>query len=648
MMPVYIDFESYWSVDHTLTKMSPTEYIMHPDTEIISVAIKCADYPTDVIFGESEIRRHLHALDWSTKMAIGHNMSGFDALILAWRFGIKPKMWGCTAAMARSRYSKTSGVSLKALSKELGVGAKLDLEATNTKGKHLKDFTPEELRAMEVYNKVDTELCAKLFKLLARGFPKSELVQIDMTTRMLVEPKFELDVDLVENALDDVRNEKRNSLVDLAKQLDIEAMTANALEHGVSIEEQVREQLASATKFAALLTRLGVDVPMKPSPTNPDKEVPALAKTDEAFIKLQEHDDPLVAAAARARLDVKSTLLETRLQAFLRAAKVCDGKLPVPLKYAGADTTGRWSGEQYNMQNLPRIPRDKAGNIVHKPSNALRLSLLAPKGHKVIVADLSGIELRVNHFLWKVPSSMALFKADPAKADLYKVFASTLYGILLQEVNKEQRQVGKVAHLGLGFGAGAATFRKVAKLMAGIELSDGEAINIVGKWREEYAEIVAGWRTFQDNLPNILQGIESSIDPWGLCVTEKNAVRLPSGRRIHYPALTKERDEIAGKSEWWYGQGRHRARIYAGKGVENLVQALARDIIADNARAFRKDTGLSPALMVHDELVYVVPEKDAEALLERLQATMRVPPTWWPELVTWSEGDVADCYGEAK
>ena len=648
MTPTYIDFETFWSNDHTLSKMSPTEYVMHPDTEIISVALKVGDAPTDVIFGESEIQRHLDALDWSTKMAIGHNMSGFDAMIMAWRFGIRPKMWGCTAAMARSKYGKTCGVSLKALSAELGVGAKLDLEATNTKGKHLKDFTPQELRAMETYNKVDTDLCAKIFKALAKGFPRDELLHIDSTTRMLVEPRFELDYDLVRAALEEVKAEKQRSLLDLAQRMGLADFVAHSLEHGVSIEEQVRSELASAPKFAALLTRLGVEVPMKASPTNPDRQVPALAKTDEAFLKLQEHADPLVAAAARARLEVKSTLLETRLEAFIRAADACDGRLPVPLKYAGADTTGRWSGEQYNMQNLPRIPRDKEGNIIPKTSNALRLSLKAPTGHSVIVADLSGIELRVNHFLWKVPSSMALFLADPVKADLYKEFASSLYSVDKSEVTKDQRQVGKVAHLGLGFGAGAATFRKVAKLMAGIDLSDGEAINIVGAWRDEYSQIVAGWAAFQEHLPKILQGIESAIDPWGLCVTEKNAVRLPSGRRIYYPDLMKVRDETTGKSEWWYGEGRHRARIYAGKGVENLVQALARDVIADNALAFRRQTGLSPALMVHDELVYVVPKAQAETKLELLQSIMRTPPRWWPELVTWSEGDVADRYGEAK
>jgi hypothetical protein len=651
MTPIYIDFETFWSTTHTLTRMSPTEYVMHPDTEIISVAIKVGNSHTYVLFGEQKIREHLQSLDWSDAMAVGHNMSGFDSMILAWRMGVNPKMYGCTAAMARSKYSKTgtkvggkflTGVSLKKLAVELEVGAKLDLEATNTKGKHLCDFSEDELAQMEDYNKVDTDLCAAIFKKLAPGFPKAELLQIDMTTRMLVEPKFLLNYAMVDKALEDVKEEKQRSLLELAQTLGVAEYAANTLEHGTPIEEQVRTELASAAKFSALLERLGVEAPMKTSPTNPAKMVPALAKTDDAFIKLQDHPNPVVAAAARARLEVKSTLLETRLQAFLQAADACDGKIPVPLKYAGADTTGRWSGEQYNMQNLPRIDPKKP-----KPSDALRMSLKAPKGHKVIVADLSGIELRVNMFLWKVPYAMELFTASPDKADLYKYFAAhDLYGITEEEVDKSQRQVGKVAHLGLGFGAGGATFQKVAKLMGGIDITLDEATDVVNKYRAAHGEIVNGWRQFQNNLTNIRQGIESAIDPWGICQVEHEAVRLPSGRRIHYPSLVKEIDN--GKHEWWYGNGRSRARIYAGKGVENLVQALARDVIAEHGVKFFKDTGLRPSLAVHDELVYIVPERSAQEHLDHLQGIMREGVSWWPELITWSEGDIADCYGEAK
>jgi DNA polymerase len=642
MKPIFLDFETYWDVTHTLTRMSPTEYIQSPKTEIISVAIKEGiDGDTYVLFGEDKIREHLQGMDWANAMAIGHNMSGFDSMILAWRMGINPKMYGCTAAMARSQYSKTGinvggkfliGVSLKKLAAELGVGKKLDLEATNTKGKYLKDFTPYELELMTEYNKVDTDLCAEIFTKLVKNFPKQELVTIDMTTRMLVEPKFVLDTKMVDDALAAVKEEKTRSLLALAETLEL---------WGDDVEEQVRSELASAAKFGALLNSLGVETPMKQSPTNPAKMTPALAKTDEAFIKLQDHSNPVVAAAARARLEVKSTLLETRLEAFKRAAAVCDGKMPVPLKYAGADTTGRWSGEQYNMQNLPRI----GGKA--KPSDALRMSLRAPKGRKVIVADLSGIELRVNMFLWKVPYAMELFKASPDKADLYKYFAAhDLYNIDESAVTKEQRQVGKVAHLGLGFGAGGATFQKVAKLMGGVDMDLDESTRTVNTYRAAHREIADGWKTFQAHLPKIAQGVDSAIDPWGMCVTEKNAVRLPSGRRIYYPSLVREIDN--GKSEWWYGQGRARARIYAGKGVENLVQALARDVVAEHAIKFFKATGYRPCLTVHDELVYIVPEESAEDLLGILQKIMRQGVSWWPELITWSEGDVADCYGEAK
>ena len=183
--------------------------------------------------------------------------------------------------------------------------------------------------------------------------------------------------------------------------------------------------------------------------------------------------------------------------------------------------------------------------------------------------------------------------------------------------------------------------------MGGLELSDDEAEAVTTAWRTEYAEIVEGWRKCHAALQYIYDSEEVPIDPWGLCVTTGEGIRLPSGRLIRYPALRVEQSDD-GKTEWWYGEGRHKARIYAGKITENCVQALARDIIADNAVEFFRTSGLRPSLMVHDELVYIVPQGDAEAALETLQNIMRTPPKWWPELVTESEGDIADTYGDAK
>jgi DNA polymerase len=634
MQVVTLDFESFWDVGHTLTRLSPIEYVMHPKTEIISLAIKINNDPTQVYFG-SDIESALKQIDWNDSIALGHNMSGFDGMIMSYRYGIKPKLWACTQAMARPLHAKTCGTSLAKLSEHYRIGVKDSTALINTKGKTLDQFTPDEIEAMREYNKEDVELCYKLFKILAKITPPRELELVDMTVRMLTEPAFELNTELLQRTLEEEKERKQLLLLDIATMIGVYKI-------GMSDEEaaeEARKHLASASKFGEILKAFGVPVPMKPSPSNPDKQTPALAKTDQAFIELQTHSDPMVSAAAQARLGVKSTILESRIQQFLNC--MVGDRLPVFLNYYGADTTGRWGGGgNLNQQNLPRVGKE------HKPSDALRYSLKAPKGFKVVVADLSGIELRVNHFLWKVPSSMALFQADPEKADLYKEFAATLYHIDPSEVNKEQRQIGKIAHLGLGFGAGATTFKTVAKMMGGVELSEMDAKDVVTKWREAYSEISMGWKTCHASLEAIDSGYKESIDPWGLCHTVREGIITPQGM-IRYPNLRQELGDD-NRMEWVYGEGRHKARIYAGKIDENIVQHLAREVIADNMIAIRKATGYRPVLTVHDELIYIVADMDADAMLATVQSHMRTPPTWWPELITWSAGDIGDTYGDAK
>ena len=640
LVPVVLDFETFWDTDHSLSKMSPIEYVMSPKTEIISCAAKTNGRETHVCFGEDNIHREFARYNWSETMVIAHNMSGFDAMILAWRFGVKPRMWADTMCMARPRYTKTTtvvdgkekdGVSLGKLVQEFGVGVKDQSALFNTRGKYLKDFTPEEREAMRLYNAADVDQCWALFKKLYKETSKDEMRLIDMTIRMLVEPQFVVDQELLRTTLVKERRRKHDMLVSLAAELGVIGMNDD------EIADEVSKTLGSAAKFGKLLETLGVAVPTKISPRT-GKEAPALAKTDEEFIALQEHENPVVASAASARLGVKSTILESRIEAFLQASAAAQGHLPITLKYAGADTTQRWSGWAYNPQNLPRVSG--------KPSDALRNCLTAGDGKKVVVADLSGIELRVNHFLWQVPSSMALYQADPEKADLYKDFAAALYGIDKSEVSKQQRQVGKVAHLGLGFGAGAETFQKVAKLMGGVALTQEEALEVVTKWRGMYKEIVAGWKTCHGALHMISLGVEQPIDPWGMCWTCAEGIRTPKGL-IAYPDLRRE-ISADGKSEWVYGSGRNKARIYAGKVTENIVQHLARNVMADDMLSIEKRTGYPIALTVHDEAVLVVPECEAQSVLDTMQSIMRTPPKWWPELITWSEGDIADNYGSAK
>ncbi len=612
---------------------------MHPETEIISCAFKFDDAETEVVFGEQNVIDYCNKVDWSQYWVVGHNLSGFDSMILSWRLNIKPKLWGCTLAMARPIHAKDVGLSLAKLVRHYGLGIKDNFALLQTKGRHLKDFTEQEIADMGVYNKEDVDQCYGLLKRLIPQTKKDEVMLIDMTIRSLIEPQFDCDTELLSKTLVEEVERKRTALLEASKTMDV-------YELGMDDDEAVAavlKLLSSAPKFAKFLESLGVEVPMKKSPTT-EKDIPALAKTDEAFIALQEHDNPLVSVAANARLDAKSTILQTRIQSFLTASNAHPHKkVPIPLKYYGADTTGRWSGWGYNPQNLPRINPYKP-----KLSDSLRKSLRAPPGYKVVVADLSGIELRVNHFLWKVPSSMEMFRADPENADLYKDFASTLYDVRQSEVTKEQRQVGKVAHLGLGFGAGHVTFQKVAKLMGGVNISINESKDIVDTWRDAYSDITVAWRTCHKALPTIMRGAEGgALDPWGMVYPVPEGLQTPKGV-IRYPNLRTEVNEETGRTEFIYGDGRNKARIYAGKIVENIVQHLARNVIADNALDVQRKLRLIPALMVHDELVYVVPEEKAQATLDAVQEIMRTPPTWWPELLTWSEGDIADTYGDAK
>jgi len=201
-------------------------------------------------------------------------------------------------------------------------------------------------------------------------------------------------------------------------------------------------------------------------------------------------------------------------------------------------------------------------------------------------------------------------------------------------------------HLGLGFGAGAKTFKTVAKLMGGVDLTFEESEEVVNKWRSAYPEIVAGWKFSHQALRTIAEGVEGvAIDPWGLCTTMKGGINTPKGA-IYYPELRYEKIEDEDKYEWVYGRGTRKARIYAGKIVENIVQHLAREALSAMMLEIQKKYKIVHT--VHDEEILIVPEAEAEDALAYMQEVMRRGVDWWPELITWSEGDIADSYGSAK
>jgi DNA polymerase len=654
---VTLDFETFWDGEYTLKKMSPIAYVMDDRFQFISLSAKVNDGETVCVFGESDIRHLTADLNLPRRAALAHNMSTFDSLLLAWRLKVLPRMFLCTLAMARPVHAKTSKLSLAALVELYGIGTKNAEVLHDTRGKRLENFTPDERRRMAIYNCADTDQCWELFKRLRVHFSPSELWHLDCNIRMLVEPQFKLDVGLLETALSVERSNKHRAMLTLAKHLG--GVHGEGWSCEQLVADTIKKKMNSAAQFAQLLTERGIEVPMKRSKTDPRKLIPAIAKTDEQMQDLLDHDDEVIAAAARARLSAKSTQLETRIESFLQTVRVTPGNtLPVPAHYCGADTTGRDSGFLYNMYNLPRIIPGKP-----KVSDALRRSVLAPRGHKIGVADSSGIELRVNHTLWMVERSMRMWAENPT-ADLYIGTATAYYGVPDGEITKSdpRRQLGKVLELSCGFGIGARKLRDQARAQYGLRLTPEEAARGVAAWRQRYPEISSyesgGWGACQDALQYIAAGQERAIDPWGLCHTAKDMIVGPTGRVIRYPDLRYEMtvrfNEVDGElvekkeKQWVYAEGRHKAYLYGGKVDENIVQFLAREIIFEQALEFFKRTGWRPKHKVYDELCYVWPEAQAEELLAELQAVMRTPPKWWPSIVLWSEGDVAVSYGDAK
>ena len=316
---ITIDFETYYSKDYSLSKMTTEEYIRDIQFEIIGLAVKVNNQETQWASGtEEEIRDWLQSsFDWGNAMVLAHNTM-FDGAILSWRLGINPKIWLDTLSMARALHGVEVGGSLAALVQRYGLGEK-GTEVINAFGKRRADFSDVELARYGDYCINDVELTYKLFLRMLPEFPKQELRVIDMTLRMFTEPRLCLDRKYLQEHLDQLRDIKLGLL------------------NEASLPTEV---LMSNQKFAEVLRSLGVEPPTKISLTT-GKQTLAMAKNDEEFKALAEHPDVRVQIVVSARLGVKSTLEETRTQRFLDIAN--RGLLPIPLRYYAAHT-GRWGG----------------------------------------------------------------------------------------------------------------------------------------------------------------------------------------------------------------------------------------------------------------------------------------------------------------
>jgi DNA polymerase len=606
---ITFDMETYYDKDYSLSKMTTEEYIRDERFEVVGVSVKVNNGEPEWASGTmGQIKKYLQRFDWAGSMMLAHNTM-FDGAIASWHFDVHPKALADTMHMARALHGVEASASLKAVADRYGVGVK-GTEVVRAMGKRRLDFLPEELSTYGDYCINDVELTYSLFQIMAKKFPMKELRLIDLTLRMFTEPTLELNKSQLEAHLVAVQERKEKLLVD------------------AGIED--KSDLMSNPKFALMLNMLGVAPPMKVSPTT-GKETFAFAKNDEEFKALLEHDDDRVQALVSARMGTKSTLEETRTQRFIGIAE--RGKLPVPVRYYAAHT-GRWGGDdKINLQNLPsRGPNAKS----------LKKAIIAPQGHTVIEADSAQIEARVLAWL---AGQEDLVSAFTNREDVYKKMASTIYGVAVDDVTKDQRFVGKTTILGAGYGMGAVKFQAQLKTF-GFDMPLDEARRVINIYRDANWNISNLWKEAQVMLRYMAQGDKVTFGKSGVIGVDpaNKALIMPSGLPMYYSGLFAVEEEKG--PQYYYKVRRGDNKIYGGKVVENVCQAIARCIIGEQMLRIAKRYKV--VLTVHDSIVCCVPDAETDAAKAYIEDSMRWVPDWAAGLPVDCEAGTAKSYGECE
>jgi DNA polymerase len=642
---VTVDFETRWSkADYTLSKMTTEEYIRDPRFKVFGACLHeyGSDEPPRWYNGE-DLHDALMQYDWTQTAILAHNAQ-FDVSILEWKYDCHPVFILDTLSMARALRGVEQGNSLALLAQEFDLPPKGNA-VHNTDG--LEELTPEIEAELAEYCAHDVMLCEEIFHRLSQSYPAKELRLIDLTLRMYTQPRLILDGTMLAKAIDEERAQREALLTNL----------------GITDAD-----LASNPKFAALLEAVGVPAPRKISKTT-GEETLALAKNDAMFLAIMNGENEAAALLCEARLKVKSTTERTRAQRFLDISK--RGPLPVPLSYYGA-STGRWTaskGSAINMQNLKR-------------GSFLRKAILAPMGHTIVVGDLSQIEPRVLAWLSDYEDMLDIFRSG---ADPYAAFGAQMFNIpgMTKESHPDLRQSAKSALLGCGYGLGWASF--ASQLMVGFlgappiryqanfakQLGVNKALaRKFFEWRETEARLldIPHTCTLEElaihavAAKQIIDIYRQTAYPvvglWALCTKlmvdclvegkeytykcltfRKGEIELPNGMKIRYPNLRKDED-----GNWVYGKDA--TKLYAGKITNNITQALARIVMTDGM--LRVSRRYPVVGTVHDELIALAPEDEAQEALDWVIEQMTMEPSYMPGIPLAADGGTNLRYGDAK
>jgi hypothetical protein len=494
------------------------------------------------------------------------------------------------------------------LATHFGLGEKGSMETDG-----LRDLSEEDEAKLAEYCDQDVRLTMKLYEKLEADFPASQYPYMDWTIRSFVNPKLILNVPVLQKCAEDEREEKKQKF------------EALGIDKGV---------FSSNDQFAELLRSRGYVVPTKPSPRKKNKDgtpaiIPAFALGDPQFLDILENGDETLRALCEARVESKSTQLETRSDKLAKIGPT--GCWPFDMEFSGADQTHRISGGSGaggNPLNFTAC-RDKEEHAAgHQCPGRLRAAVRTPEGYSLVVGDLAAIEMRLVAYL---AGETSLIRDIENDIDTYCVFASAFYGRTITKDDVE-RKFGKTAILGLGYNMGAKKFKVKVRTDTGQVISDEDANKAVQMYRRRYPRIPATWRFLDTIIPrmadkNIVNGgwVGSMPVKYGF-----EYIELPDGLRMKYPNLR----QVPGKKgpQWAYDKyekGNLEMKfLYGGKLLENISQGLAGVLCREATEPFYHCATGS----IYDEIHLVVKTPLAPLMAQKLKRTMSASPKWFRQI----------------
>ena len=378
--------------------------------------------------------------------------------------------------------------------------------------------------------------------------------------------------------------------------------------------------------------------------------------------------------AARRLLEIRQQMGKTSIKKYVAmdTAKCTDDRVRGLTQFYGANRTGRWAGRLVQLQNLPRnylktldIARKLAkqknyeglrmlyGNVPDTLSQLIRTAFIPSEGNKFVVADFSAIEARVIAWL---AGEQWVNEVFATHGKIYEATASQMFHVPVERIAKGNpeyslRQKGKVATLALGYQGGVNSLISMGALNMG--LSEEELPDIVQRWRSAnrricdlwYAVEQAALTVMQTAQPQAIHGLIFALEGdmvYGQCFL---TIRLPSGRKLYYPKPFLQENKFGKMAIHYYTVGQQTRKweitsTYGGKMTENIVQAVARDCLAETLKRI-DSMGLQVVFHVHDEVIIDAP---VGTTVDEICGLMAEAIPWAPGLILKGAGFENDYY----